>query len=100
MAKPILHRNLFRNTSKVQTTSQLILQGSITRLANAEADNRDLMELRRKQAMLDKLAILDAIVDNPIAMETFIAGCQKMVDKLMAEQHCPDLEGIQRFDIT
>jgi len=87
-------RGKVRNVTNNQTPSQLILQGNIHRLAQDERVARELVSVRERQAWLNRMMVLDAIVGDPAAMESFIAHCSKIVDGLLVDAACPDLSSV------
>jgi hypothetical protein len=90
LATKILHRNTFRNTASVQTTSQLILQGSITRIAQDAAQAEARKTLNEQRARLQALESRACLV-SPSAMESLLLGMLELVDKVITNTNNPDL---------
>jgi hypothetical protein len=98
MAKPLLHRNTFRNTSNVQTTSQLILQGSISRIAEDEERKRALRRVVDANSKLAKLEAAQCLV-SPKQMDNVLKNILGMVERAEVRARCPELPvGLGHWD--
>ena len=82
MARNILHGK-FRNPTCIQTKEQLILQGSITRIATAEREKEALTLIKASRAKLENLSAKQCLV-SPSAMSNFLMGMMKLVDEAIA----------------
>jgi hypothetical protein len=98
MATARILRKAYRNTSTVQGPSQLILQGSITRIAEDENRKRALADLAQAKSKLMALEAQACLVD-PNAMSTFLNGILRIVERAEARARCPELpDGMGLWD--